>query len=208
MITTAEEYKEQLWLLSHNNAPRKAILPEAEKIYHIDIKTRIIDSPQFLSVQKDHNAESIYFSVQRYVDYIDLAEMACIVQYKIGLNLETGPKLGLYRVPFYDITTYNTPGDEKLIFPWLLTGQATSISGPVEYSIKFFKVEEITKSPKQYKYLYNLNTLPATSTVLYGMDVQAESLDDTLDITATYADAVSQELTEFSKKDIYWIELK
>ena len=45
MITTPEEYREKLWLIQQNNLPRKAILPFAETIYSVDMKTRIIDSP-------------------------------------------------------------------------------------------------------------------------------------------------------------------
>jgi hypothetical protein len=54
-------------------------LPFADTIYNVDMKTRVIDSPTFLSVLKDHKAESIYFSVPRYLDYMDLSETACII---------------------------------------------------------------------------------------------------------------------------------
>ena len=210
MITTSAEYNEKLWLIQHNNMPRKAILPESEHIYNIDLKTRKIESPEFLSVQKDHSAESIYFSVPRYLDYMDLAETACVIQYKTGLSADGGPFLGLYRVPFYDITTYNEPGNERIIFPWLLSGEATALSGPVEYSIKFFNIQNVSNDPdkKVFKYLYNLNTLPATSVVLYGMDVQAEDLDGKFDIDPSFADTLLSAISELSKHDIYWIEMK
>ena len=168
MITTSTEYAEKLWLLQSRTPPRKAILPKAEKIYNIDLKTRQIDSPEFLSVLKDHNAESIYFSVPRFLDYMDLAETTCVIQYKLPNG-----KAGMYQVPFYDITTYNAPGAEKLIFPWLLSGEVTSFTGDIEYSIRFFSVEDITVNPseKKFRFLYNLNTLPAIGKILYGMDV-------------------------------------
>ena len=134
MITTPQEYRDKLWLIQTNNFPKKAILPYAEHLYNVDLKTRVIDGPEFLSVVKDHKAESIYFSAPRYVDYMDLAETACVIQYR----LKDGT-LGLYPVPFYDITTLNEFGHERIIFPWLLDGMATAISGPVEYSIRFFK---------------------------------------------------------------------
>jgi hypothetical protein len=79
MITTSNEYKEKLWLIQSKNPPRKAILPHAEKMYAIDLKTREIDSPEFLSIQKDHRAESIYFIMPRYLDYMDLAETTGII---------------------------------------------------------------------------------------------------------------------------------
>ena len=199
MITTPQEYLEKLWLIQTNNFPRKAILPYAEKIYNVDLKTRIIDSPEFLSVQKDHSAESIYFSAPRYVDYMDLSETACIIQYRL-----MDGKTGIYHVPYYDITSQREPGKERIIFPWLLSGQATALSGPVEYSIRFFRVDEAGK-----KLLYNLNTLPATSSVLYGMDVQDEDFEGQYNgIEATQYETLLNLISEILNQDMYWIEMK
>lgn len=205
MITTSTEYHEKLWLIQNQNFPKKAILPKAEKIYHIDLKTRKIDSPEFLSVQKDHSAESIYFSIPRYMDYMDLAETVCIIQYR----LKDGT-VGIYHVPFYDITSQNQYGNEKIIFPWLLSGEATALSGPIEYSMRFFRIENLSTSEteKKFKFLYNLNTLPATSTILYGMDVQTEDITGKFDIEPTIYDAILAALSEMQRQDIYWIEMK
>lgn len=204
MITTSTEYAENLWLLQTKTPPRKAILPYAEKIYNIDLKTRTIEAPEFLSILKDHNAESVYFSVPRFIDYMDLAETTCIIQYKLSNGFT-----GIYQVPFYDITTHNTPGMEKIIFPWLLSGEATMISGPIEYAIRFYTIADCsTPTEKKFKFLYNLNTIPATSKVLYGMDVQNEDLDGKFDLAPTIYDAVMATLDKLQKQDIYWIELK
>lgn len=198
MITTPQEYIQKLWLIQNNNFPKKAILPHAEQIYEIDLKTRIINSPKFLSVQKDHRAESIYFSVPRYVDYMDLAETAGIIQYK----LRDG-RTGIYHIPFYDITTQNAFGNEKLIFPWLLSGEATALSGPVEYSVRFYRVNEAGT-----KFLYNLNTLPTTSEVLYGLDVQNEDFDARYEIKPSTWETLAARISELQNQDMYWIEMK
>ena len=198
MITTPKEYMEKLWLAQTENFPRKAILPYAEKIYEIDLKTRKIDSPKFLSVLKDHSAESVYFSVPRYVDYMDLAETACVIQYK-----RADGKVGMYHVPYYDITSQNDPGRERLIFPWLLSGYVTEISGNIEYSIKFFRINEAGT-----KYLYNLNTLPATSAILYGLDVQSEDFGNELLITPSAHEDLLDKISQLQNRDIYWISMK
>ena len=197
MITTPEEYRNKLWLIQSNNFPRKAILPYAETIYSVDMKSRIIESPKFLSVLKDHKAESIYFSVPRYVDYMDLAETACVIQYKLPNGT-----VGIYPVPFYDITSQNDYGNERLILPWLLDGEATSISGQVEYSIRFFRIDDAGK-----KFLYNLNTLPATSQVLYGMDVIGNNPAQ-FDIEPTLYEVLLNKIAQLQSQDIYWIDLK
>ena len=81
MIITPEEYKEYLYEVQKNNFPKKETLPTTiyDKIHPIDLSSRIIDSPEYLSVMKDHKAETIYFSVKRYMDYMDLAETVCLI---------------------------------------------------------------------------------------------------------------------------------
>lgn len=198
MIMTPEDYKNQLWSIQKNNFPKKAIFPYVKEIYNIDIKTRKIDSPKFLSVLKDHKAESIYFSVPRYVDYMDLAETACIIQYK----LKDGT-YGIYPVQYYDITTFNEHGNERIIISWLLDGKATSLTGPVEYSFKFFCIDDAGN-----KFLYNLNTLPATSQVLYGLDVIGGDYNGDFDILPTEYEKLVAKISQIQKDDLYWIEIK
>jgi hypothetical protein len=50
MITTAEQYNANLHLINNINPPTYATLPDANNIYNIDVHTREIDSPKFLSV--------------------------------------------------------------------------------------------------------------------------------------------------------------
>ena len=198
MITTPEEYREKLWLIQTNNPPRLAILPYAEKIYNIDFDTRLIDSPEFLSVQKDHSAENIYFSAPRYVDYMDLSTTTCIIQYKL-----IDGRVGIYHVPFYDITSQNEYGNERIIFPWLISGEATALSGPVEYSVRFYRVNEAGT-----KFLYNLNTLPTRSKVLYGLDIQNDDFDARYEIKPSTWETLAARISELQNQDIYWIEMK
>jgi hypothetical protein len=53
-----------------------------------------------------------------------------------------------------------------MLFPWCIDGMATAAAGPVQYSIRFYKLD-----PSGKKFIYNLNTLTATSEVKYGMNV-------------------------------------
>ena len=104
MITTAEEYLQRLWLLYSENTPNKAILlPSDETIYEIDLNSRVIKTPSFLSVKKDQAAETIYFLIDRFAGETDLATTACVIQYKNQAGQES-----FYPVPFYDISTYSS----------------------------------------------------------------------------------------------------
>lgn len=197
MITTPDQYRKQLLDIQEKQFPRKAVLPYADTIYPIDLKSRVIHGPEFLSVLKEHDAENIYFSVPRYMDFMDLSQTACIIQYK-----KPNGKMGIYAVPFYDIRTYNKPGEEKLIFSWLLNADATAVSGPIEYSIMFFKINNAGT-----KFIYKLNTLPTTSVILNSLDVKDEDLDKPTNIDPTHYEEILNKIAQLNNKDIFWIEI-
>lgn len=160
MITTAEEYFANLHLVQNANKPSYAILPKAERIYNIDVNTRTIEAPKTLGVEKDHQSEVIYFKIDRFVDYMDLAQTCCVIQINNAHN-----QTRYYPVPFYDI--YTLIDENKIIFPWCLDAYVTSYPGSVQFSIRFFKTgETYNKQNEAVPILtYNLSTLPARSTV-------------------------------------------
>lgn len=168
MISTPEEYLSYLHLIQNKNFPNRAILlPSTESIYKIDLNKRTIEAPKFLSVNTDHRAETIYFTVDRYFDNMDLTKTVCLVQFinKNAKQENGAPQDGYcYVVPFYDIDTYKD--ENKILFPWMIEGPATAAAGPVEFAVRFYLV-----TGDGSKYLYNLNTQTATSQVLHGMDV-------------------------------------
>ena len=204
MITAPQEYFDNLWLIQSKNAPRKALLlPSSEHIYEVDLHSRTIEAPEFLSLQKDHYAETIYFMVDRFYDNIDLSEMICVVQYITPSGLRR-----IYAVPFYDTKTYkefiNLGEDEdipKLIFPWCIDGAATRDAGEVTYSIRFYKLDQYHQTLQ-----YNLNTLPSKSVVLHGMEVLEENED--YDFTAEEIEQIFSRIEDAKKynSDIYWEE--
>ena len=194
MITTAQEYYDLLYKIQDENFPSLAVLlPSSEKIFEVDLATRKIEAPDFLSVELDHKAETIYFKVDRFFDTTDLATTACVVQY---VNAEGQGRL--YPVPFYDVETFS--GDNKIIFPWVIGGEATKAAGDVKYSIRFYKIDETG----QY-FTYNLNTVFSTSRVLHGMDVSdVEDYDYPAEVIENIYLRLNRLEGEF---DIYWLEL-
>lgn len=165
MITTAQEYYDNLWRINSFNSPNLAILlPETEKIYEVNLNNRTIEAPEYLSVERDHRAEIIYFVVDRFYDHFDLVNTTCVIQY---FNKSSG-KGGVYAVPFYDIYTASTETSSRILFPWCLEGPVTEVAGDIEYSIRFFTVGE------NKVITYNLNTLPSTSKVLYGFSANLQ----------------------------------
>ena len=161
MITSAEEYFANMFKIAEtNNIPTLAtLLPHDEPIYDIDLNSRTVEAPEFLSVLDDHASETIYFRVDRFFNNMDMSTTACVIQY-----INAAKEGRLYVVPYYDIETFHDV--DKMLIPWCIEGEATKAAGDVIYSIRFFNVDE------SGKYLiYNLNTIPTTSKVLNGLNI-------------------------------------
>lgn len=167
MITTPRDYYNLYHRIQSENAPSLAILlPTDEKIYNVDLNSRVVEVPEYLGVEGDHRAEVIYFKVNRFYDFYDLTQSVCVIQYINALGESRA-----YPVPYYDIDTLSGQDDSKgesddiILFPWMIDKEVTKIKGTIEFSIKFYKLSDTGSH-----YLYNLTTLPAQSQILTGVN--------------------------------------
>lgn len=166
-------YEDLLYDLQTNDSiPLVAdLLPDNDQIFEVDLNSRTINVPQFLSVQYDHNAEVIYFKVPRYFEGVDLATTTCIIQY-----INAQGDAGIYCVPFYDLTHFDEDDNgiqiPMMLLPWSLGGLATVVPGTITFSIRFYVINGQTK-----KFTFNLNTQVTTGKILYGMNLPADMID-------------------------------
>lgn len=203
MITPSKEYYSLLYRIQDPNIFINAygepptMMPKGEETLKIDLNGRTIEAPEFLSVQHDHYAETVFFEVDRYFGEIDLAQMTCIVQYEN----KTTKKPRIYAVPYYDLTT--TEG--KIYFPWCISGEATKEAGIVEYSVKFYQVEQLEED--EYRFTYSLNIQPNRSRVLHGM--QNATLPEDYDVNAEFELYILNYLQELKQaNELYWLEVQ
>lgn len=187
-----QEYLSQLYIIQSQNPPSLVLFPETKRIYDIDLNTRTIDAPQMLSVSNDHKAETIYFRVDRFHDYMDLSNTVCVIQYVTPNN-----EVFVYPVPFYDVVTEKK--NKKMILPWCIDGLATKYKGMVEYSVRFYRLEE---KDQEYKLIFNLSTQVAASEVLEGMQVSELSKD--FDISVERYEQILQEIDKIKREGVYW----
>ena len=200
MVTQPNNYEEKLWRLQSDAPTTKALLlPKSEEIYEIDLNKRSISVPKFISVAKDHQAETLYFKFDRYYDRIDLTTKCCVVQYTNALGNSY-----IYPVPFYDIETLGA--FSKVIIPWCIQGYATEKAGIVKFAVSFYSVDI------NHKIDYCLNTLVAQGEVLNGQN--ASDLSDyeesqiTLDSSLLEAIQELQALANEGKLDpVYWLDV-
>lgn len=207
MITTPKDYLELLYRIQDQNKQTTWIgLPKEEQIYNIDLDTRSIEAPEFLSVELDHNAETIYFKSDRYYDGIDLArpDVHIVIQYE-NADTATTKKGYYYAPPFVDTTSLSE--EEKIIFPWVIEGPATAYAGTVKFAVQFYQLDkEIVENEVNYYYKFSLNTLPSTSKVLHGMNIAEVTENYTYD--ADTAKEIFQRIDQVEKtNDLYWIEI-
>ncbi len=211
MITARDDYLDLLYRVQDPNRQDKVIkLPADEPIYEVDLDTRKIGAPKSLSVEYDHNAETIYFRVDRFYDNVDLSTMFCVVQYQ-NANPDKSRGGYIYPVPYFDITT--EAENNKMLFQWAIEGPATAYSGKVTFSIKFYKISSVTidsadgHSTELKVYDYVLNTQPSTSEVLHGLDIMATS--ENYYFEASEVEKIYQEIEKVRRtNDLYWIVLK
>lgn len=158
MITSPYDYQA---LLSQINNPNKIFqitkLPTDEPIYKINLQKRTIEAPEFLSVRKDHNAETVFFEVDRYFENIDLSKMTCVINFT---NANSNRKANgfIYAPPFMDIVT--SPG--KIIIPWIIEGPATMYSGIVTFAFQFYSLIKTYNgySIEEYEQVFGEGELP------------------------------------------------
>jgi hypothetical protein len=109
---------------------------------------------------------------------MDLSETICLIQY-----FPPGQKEKVahtYIVPFFDIVSHQDVG--TMIFPWVVGGAATQKEGEIQFAIRFYKIHfEEGKATL----VYNLNTVPTTSKILYGLEADDEAMKLEYDIPTT-----------------------
>ena len=202
MITGSEEYKEFLATLANSSGTPiiRIRVPRDEPVYKIDWDTRIVEAPPFVGVEADHEAELIYFEMDRYFDLMDLSQCVGFVQFKNAKNEEY-----FYVIPYYDITSK----DGKIIFAWDIQAPATKYGGVLQFSFKFFKA-----NPATGELLYELNTTVAKTKVLSGWANKsgADHTYNTLDSSQIIIDnelvnAINRIKEAADQLHVYWIDV-
>lgn len=191
MTTTQEDYMRRLANIQNmGGVSVLSINTKKEPRFVINADTRVITIPaafKFLGVKGDHNAETIFFEIDRYFDGHDLSEETCIVQYKMvgTTGIELGE--GFFPVTQIDITTI--PG--KIIFGWTIRNTVTAEAATVSFSVRFYSIENVGNISA---FKYNFNTLEASLPVLDTLNTSNSSpiykAEEVESITAKFDSAV------------------
>lgn len=148
--------------------PIFTILPATESTFNIDADKRTILIPDNFArygvgVQGDEIAEILYFSIDRYFDAMDLAEMDIIVQWKHSEDKDNVSNLSAT----YKKSLTLQPG--KIVFGWPISSEITERSGNIQFSIRFYRRDEQSK-----ELIYSFSTLTATIKIQSGLDFELD----------------------------------
>ena len=132
-------------------------LPLDEPLFEIDANSRKITIPSDfaangLSVQGDHLAETVFFSIDRYFDYMDLNNCNIRINWKIGDI--SGQSVNFSK------SVDAEPG--KIIFGWPVAKDLTGKSGTLSFAVEFYIERDNVIS-------YSLNTLISTINIKEGL---------------------------------------
>ena len=185
-----------LELLKYIQISSKTIVtpvPLGTPIINVDLDTRTIDvaSSQyksFLSIEKDHYAETLYFKVPRYFDGVDLMQTTIVMEY-VNAKGESRVAPLLNR----DVTT--APG--YILLGWCIHGEATKAAGTLRFALHFYSIDLATNT-----WLYSLRTQPAQGRIMYGVASPAMTEDN---LSSTPLAALIEAINNQSM--IYWTNL-
>lgn len=192
----AENFKQANKLFHSANRPTTVYLEPDDTIYKIDLNSRTIEAPEFLAVKSDHEAEIVFFEMDRYYDGVDLSTTSCIVQYKT-IDKNSGKEIySAHVIPFYDV--YSKADQFKIIIPWDITNNVSQTASTITFSFRFFKVDD------NLNLSYNLNTLPASSKILDTLSDNPEIPSDSK-IPSTILDEIIVLYNYLDKNSaVYW----
>lgn len=153
--------------------PKYLMLPldeTSEALFKIDANTRKVTIPKPFDtcsgIQADNMCEIIVFTIDRYFDYQDLADLNICVQWiRPG---GTPNDEGISHIQMIDLETY--PG--KLRFGWPLTSEITKYSGKVKFAVRFYKKND------EGKYQYVLNTEEALLPIKAGLEIINPAIEE------------------------------
>lgn len=195
MIVGSQEYNNLLSYIKDYNYPTIAPLNPTSIIMDIDLDTREVQTPEYLSVEDEHLAETVYFRIDRFFENQDLANTIGIIEY-----INAKGEGYIYPIPYYDITSEKD--NNKIIIPWCIDGFATMYAGAVKFQIRFYEINE------KKEITYNLKTLPASSKIAKGLDFKSIVDNPDYQRLLSIADQLIYEVGDLKReRDLYWIVL-
>lgn len=205
MIVSPEEYNGLLSSIEDPNTLIQYIpIPTDERIYNIDLNSRLLEGPDFLGSKDEHNAEIIWFCADRFFDDIDLFNSSCFIEYE-------NAKKEVFYFASTIVVNEQITGPNKILVPWVVSNHVTRAPGVVKYSIRFAALTQNTSNAQLKQYRFVLNTRPTQSKVLDTLNFVHTDDETYLELTTKFSDRLMQLEDEYrtlsQDYNLYWLEV-
>lgn len=113
---------------------------DADMRFSIDAVSRRIrsESKKTALMQNDHNSERFSFELPRYIESHDMSECNMVEVHYLNIGNKKEQKSGKYTVVDLAVSPET---DDKVVFSWLISNNATSLPGKLTFRIHFKCVE-------------------------------------------------------------------
>lgn len=179
-ITSLEEYFHWLpKLVEDENGNKKHSafikLPLDEPHFEINANTRAITIPanfkkNGIAVQGDDLAETVYFMIDRFVDYVDLNTTEIYIEWETPKDKDGKVTKHFSRNYGKIIDDKYNPG--KLIFGWAISNVLTRAPGTLKFAVRF-----ILRDNDSSEIIYSFNTLTASANIQATLSADLASVD-------------------------------
>lgn len=150
--------------------PRYSIDPVKRTISHLSKDEELI-------VQGDHNSERFAFELPKYIDGHDMSLCNQVRVHYINIGTDNRRREDVYDV---DDLQSDPEDSSRLVFSWLISANATSLAGSLNFAIQF-KCIDVSTGEADYVW----NTVPYTgikvSSGINSSDTVATKVSDILD---------------------------
>lgn len=145
-------------------------LPLEEPVFSIDLDSRLITVPsEFatngLGVQGDANAEMVFFKCANHYDTVDLYSIVqanhCYIQWTNTSTHKSGNSLAV----LHDTM------EQEMIFGWMITENMTAGAGTLEFSIRWFDLND------DGDIIYSISTQKASCPIKSTLNLDVESTE-------------------------------
>ncbi len=136
-MITSKSFEERLQTLAELDVAERDIIPGREPSFNVYLNTRKIEVPpsfKQLAVQGEHNAETIWFALDRYFDGVDLRDKTWGVQF---VNADKEELLVAI-----DYKQLDKDNDKTLLIGWDVPFDITKSPGTVLLSLRCFELND------------------------------------------------------------------
>lgn len=187
-LINLNDYASELATIQNDNSNVSLMSAEpiSEPKFIVNANSREISVPsqfEYIGVYNDHNAETVYFKIDRYFDDIDLSQKTCVILF-MNPRGETG----------YSINSSMSVLDNEIIIGWTINHEHTAAIGTLTFALCFYHIDENT-----HIFDYRWSTKPATTKVLPGLELVRGQFDamksDDLEIILQKIDDIYEQVS-------------